>query len=429
METRGGLRELLGAEHDPANFVVFRVGFGLLAAAAAIRYVAYGWVEVLLVRPIFHFAWFGWVVEPPAAVLYGLFAAQAVAGFAIALRWLPRLWLTVWLASFGYVELIDKALYLNHYVLFTLVGATLLVTPVHRLGFDRDDACPGWVLWLLRAEFGLVWFWAGLAKINGDWLLRAEPLTTWLQARADFPLIGSVLAWDPMAYAMSWGGMVYDLLIPFLLLLPRTRRLGLAWLLVFHVAVGVLFPIGIFPWLMVLGALMFLEADWPRLLLTRPWAGSSETTAFPWAGTAAWVLVFAILALFPARFLVWGTDVNWTERGYRLAWRVLLNEKTGLVDYRVVDRESGETWRVMPSDELTELQHKQMRTQPDMIRDYALHLEQVKRQEGRDVAVYVDAFASMNGRSSQRYIRSDLDLTQPVRQLDAEGWILPLKER
>ena len=425
-EPVGTLRRALAAPCDAASLHAFRVGFGLLAAAASARFVALGWVESLLLAPRFHFAWLPWVVMPTAPVLYGLFAAQAVAGVGIAAGRRPRLWLALWLLSFGYVELLDKSLYLNHYVLFSLLGLWLLVIPLP----PGARQAPTWALWLLRAQVGTVYLWAGLAKLNSDWLLRAEPLSTWLQARMDLPMIGPLLAHDATAVVMSWGGAAYDLTIPLLLLWPRTRALGMALVIGFHLTVGALFPIGIFPALMILSATLLLSPSWPRRWLRRlpaPPAPAPATRQLRPAGTALWLVAVSVMALFPGRAALWGSDVSWTERGYRLSWRVMLNEKTGMVDYRVVEHGTGRTWRVMPSEELTMLQHKQMRTQPDMIRDYALHLHARFATQGHDVAVYADAWASLNGRPAQRLLRPDVDLTHPVAELEQAGWIVPLE--
>jgi hypothetical protein len=429
------IRVALASPVDAASLVVFRVAFGLLATVAAVRFVALGWVDELLLAPSFHFVWLDGVATPPAPVLYALFAVQALAGLGIAAGGrLARPSLAAWLLSFGYVELLDKTLYLNHYVLFTLLGLLLFALPIHRVRLRGGDEVPAWTLWLLRVQIGTVYFWAGAAKLNADWLLRAEPLATWLGARVDVPIVGPLLALPETAYAMSWGGAVYDLAIPFLLLYRRTRAVGVILVAVFHLTVGALFPIGIFPWLMIVSATLFLAPDWPRQLVRRWSLGHVERqrmwnpSALSWKGTIALGLVATTLALFPARFVLWGTDVSWSERGYRFAWRVMLNEKTGLVDYRVVERETGRIWRVMPADELTPLQHQHMRTQPDMIRDYAVHLRDAHRREGRDVAVYADAWASLNGRPTQRLLRDDLDLTQPLSQLEDAGWIVPLHD-
>ena len=60
-------------------------------------------------------------------------------------------------------------------------------------------------------------FFAGLAKINADWLLEALPLRIWLAARSDLPVAGPLLSQVWVAYAFSWFGMAYDLGIVFFL--------------------------------------------------------------------------------------------------------------------------------------------------------------------------------------------------------------------
>ena len=186
-----------------------------------------------------------------------------------------------------------------------------------------------------------------------------------------------------------------------------------------------LFPIGIFPLLMMVSATLFCRPDWPRR-----WGGGGVE---PGAAVVRaprglpWILAVALMWLIPGRFLLFDTDVNWTGRGYRFAWRVMLTEKTGMVDYRVVDQDTGRIWRTTPTPDLTPLQHQHMRTQPDMIRDYALHLARRHEAEGRRVAVYAESYASLNGRPAQRLLRPDVDLTKPLDVLWGAGWVLPLE--
>ena len=40
----------------------------------------------------------------------------------------------------------------------------------------------------------MVYVFAGLAKLNADWLLDAQPLRIWLAARSDLPIVGPLLA-------------------------------------------------------------------------------------------------------------------------------------------------------------------------------------------------------------------------------------------
>ena len=58
--------------------------------------------------------------------------------------------------------------------------------------------------------------------------MEAQPLKIWLTTGSyDLPIIGSSLMQQEwFHYFMSWGGMFYDLLIPFILLYHRTRIFG-----------------------------------------------------------------------------------------------------------------------------------------------------------------------------------------------------------
>ena len=78
------LRAALSAPVDPAGLIVFRVGFGLLAAFSAARVMWLGWVEALYVSPATHLPWIPGITTPSATALYALFWAQVVAGLGVA---------------------------------------------------------------------------------------------------------------------------------------------------------------------------------------------------------------------------------------------------------------------------------------------------------------------------------------------------------
>ena len=68
----------------------------------------------------------------------------------------------------------------------------------------------------------IVYFYGGIAKINPDWL-RGEPMRHWLQNSSDFPVVGPFLTTELAAYLFSYGGLLFDLLIGFILLSSKTR--------------------------------------------------------------------------------------------------------------------------------------------------------------------------------------------------------------
>jgi hypothetical protein len=139
--------------------------------------------------------------------------------------------------------------------------------------------------------------------------------------------------------------------------------------------------------------------------------------------------VFALIEIAaPVRHWLYPGDVSWTEEGHRFAWHMKLRTKRGSVDYRVVDRESGEEYVVDVDDtELTERQLWKMKGNPDMIWLFAQHLAAEARAEGRDVAVYADAKASLNGRPRRPLIDPSVDLSRAPRHVWTHApWILPL---
>jgi hypothetical protein len=284
------------------------------------------------------------------------------------------------------------------------------------------DRVPAWVVWALRAQLGLVYVYGGVAKLNAGWILAAQPLRIWLAASGDVPLIGPLLGRTEVAYLFSWAGIAFDLGIVPLLLWSRTRPFAYALVVVFHLLTSMLFPIGIFPWLMIGLTPIFFAPDWPRRTLARvggvaPRAGT-RVAAVRWEGAVMTVFAahLVLQTLIPLRTFAATSDVAWTEEGFRFAWRVMAMEKAGVATFRLHDPATGASWVVDPRRELTKLQATMMATQPDMIADYARHLAAEARRAGHgDVEVRADVFVALNGRPNRRFIDPDADLAHSAR--------------
>ena len=313
---------------------------------------------------------------------------------------------------------------------------------------DAPGQRPAAALWLLRGQLAAVYVFAGIAKLNGDWLLESQPLHIWLQDHTGLPLAGPFLGEAWTAYAFSWGGALFDLTIVDWLLWRRTRPFAYAALGLFHLTTYMLFPqIGVFPWLMTGAALIFLSPGWPRRVSwwlraelgtvasasSLPKRGFVERAAFPCAAmTHRWLLAIivavyvAVQVALPLRHYAYPGNVRWNEEGYRFAWRVLLTEKAGMVEYRVYHPPTSQTWRVGPEEYLTPLQAERMATQPDMILETAHIIARHFSDRGfTQVRVCADAFVTMNGMESARLIDPDVDLAKIRHGLASETWLLP----
>jgi len=284
---------------------------------------------------------------------------------------------------------------------------------------------------LFRAQIAIVYTFAGLAKANRDWLVHAQPLRIWIASKTDTPVLGPLFALDATPLVMSWAGFLFDTTIVWFLLWRRTRVAAYLAVLAFHAMTKVLFPIGMFPIIMVVSATVFFDATWPARIVAqipriRPLA--NEMHATPWISPlGAWqriaMLAFVAMQLaLPLRYAIYGGNVLWHEQGMRFSWRVMAREKNGAVTFVVRDATRGTERHVRPSQYLTAHQEREMSTQPDLILQLAKH---IAREHGGSVEIYADAVASLNGRPAVALIDPSVDLARVPDRLAAATWIAP----
>ncbi|GAB3294831.1 HTTM domain-containing protein [Hymenobacter humi] len=434
-----------------APLAVFRIAFGLLILASVVRFWAKGWIAELYLQPRFFFPYYGLeFIRPLGPYTYGLFAVCGACALLVALGWHYRLAAVGLFLSFTYIELMDKSTYLNHYYFVSLAALLLAVLPAGAYCSldaarrpDRwHDQVPRWTLDALRLLVGIVYVYAGLAKLNSDWLLAAQPLRIWLPAKNDLPVVGFLFNYPATAYVFSWFGAVYDLTVPFFLLNRLTRPYAYAAVVVFHVLTAILFPIGMFPYVMIVAALVFFPPAFHQRLLERarrllrmPAAAARAASPLVYRPRVRLVLLtglalfFAVQLLVPLRYWLYPRELFWTEEGYRFSWRVMLMEKMGQVEFKVVDSATGQTRRVNNSDHLSVLQEKMMATQADMILQFAHYLRDYYARQGvHQPQVYADTYVSLNGRLGKAYIDPTVDLAHQAESFAPKPWILPFED-
>lgn len=434
-----------------APLAVFRVFFGVMMCYSIIRFWSYGWIDTLYIQPEFFFSYYGFEwVKPLGVYTYALFAVCGIAAFFVAIGYKYRIAIVVFFLSFTYIELMDKTTYLNHYYFISCLSFLLIFLPANAW-FSVDARSnknktftyvPKWTIDSIKLLLCAVYFYAGLAKLNSDWLFEAMPLKIWLPSKYDLPLLGDLLQQEWMHYAFSWGGAAYDLAIPFLLLYKPTRWFAFILVVIFHVLTSVLFPIGVFPFVMIVSALIFFDAGFHQKIIDRiskifriktqpehcEVAASKFTFSshIPLAITGLFLLLQLIM---PWRYLAYPGELFWTEEGYRFSWRVMLMEKAGYAQFKIKDKTTGQQFYVDNSDFLTPFQEKQMSTQPDFILQYAHYLgAHFKKQNGGEIAVYVESYVALNGRLSQPYIDPEVDLLQQQETWKQREWLLPFKD-
>ncbi len=427
-----------------APLVVFRIAFGVMMFSGMLRFWSRGWIEALYIKPQFFFTYYGfeWVKPLGATGMYVVFALLALSSLFIALGFLYRYSSVLFFVLFTYVELIDKTNYLNHYYFISIVGLLLCLLPAAadfsldaRLGLTkRLQQVPRWSILTLQLQMAVVYFFAGVAKINYDWLINAMPLKLWLPSKQEVFLLGDIVSQPWAAWAFSWAGMLFDISIAFFLFNRRTVWWAYAAVVVFHVLTAILFPfIGMFPFIMIVCATIFLPATFHARLLS-PFRKIEHSIQGATLGKspahrviiAMLIIHFVIQVVLPFRHALYPGKLFYSEEGFRFSWRVMLMEKGGCVFFHVKDATTGKTYEVNNRDYLTMQQEKQMSTQPDMILQFAHHLSNVysERMKKQKVEVYAEAYVTLNGRSSTLMLDPTVNLAEERDGFSHKNWII-----
>ncbi len=127
----------------------------------------------------------------------------------------------------------------------------------------------------------------------------------------------------------------------------------------------------------------------------------------------------------PLRSFLYPGNTLWTEEGFRFSWKVMLIEKSGALEFTIVQPD-GTSTRVTPRDYLTPFQMRMVSTQPDMILQFAhVVADDYARRGLGPVRVYADAQVSWNGRRRAPLIDPQIDLVQQTDGWQHKRWILP----
>ena len=437
------LRQQLNRPVDILPLVVFRIAFGALMFASTLRFMHKGWIDALFIQPQFHFSYLGfeWVKPLNGEGMTVAFVVLVILSLCIMLGFVYRAAIAIFFILFTYIELIDQATYLNHYYFVSLVSFLLNFLPAHRyLSLDaslrpklKSRYAPAWTILLLQFQLAIVYFFAGFAKLNEDWLLHGRPMAIWLKANTGIPLIGPLFDYDWIALLFSWAAAAYDLTIVVWLAWRRTRLVAYATVIAFHLLTALLFPIGVFPYVMIVSTLIFFSGGELRSALQRfgiglpkmPRRSFHPSIHMSHRARLVLILFFALQLTLPLRHYLYPGDANWTMEGYRFAWRVMLNEKAGFATFFLVDRTTDHRQVVYGDQYLSPQQLRHMSYQPDMILQFAHFLAARHAYAGQhDLAVFAEVHVAHNGAPSKLLIDPEQNPLEASRDMFPARWIL-----
>ena len=424
---------------DNAPLLVFRVLYGLLVAAECFGAIATGWVRKTLVEPDFTFTFLGfeWLQPLPGDGMYLYFAVMGCLGIMIALGYRYRFAALGFALMWTAVYLMQKTSYNNHYYLLLLLAYLMAFLPAHRdVSLDarrrpeiRTHAMDNWVRWTIILQLFLVYTYAAVAKLYGDWL-NLNFMELLMRPKADYWLIGGLLQKPWTLWSMVVFGFLFDLLIVPALLWRPSRKYALWAAVFFHLFNSAVFQIGIFPYLSLAFLVFFFEPALIRRLFLRPKAVEIDPAPVPSRHKNLILGVlgtyFLVQLLLPLRHFAIPGDVLWNEEGHRMSWRMMLRSRSGTIGYRVVDKSSGRVYRIDLKDHLTPKQAGRVAAYPDFAWQFAQYLKAHYTKKGADVQVFVNSRVRINQGEFHPFIDPKVDLAAETwKHFSHNEWILP----
>ncbi|CAH1954167.1 unnamed protein product [Acanthoscelides obtectus] len=376
---------------------------------------------------------------------------------------------------YWYILLLDKSYWNNHSYLFGIVTILLSGSSAnHYFSLDgyfeekrKNRHVPCWNYFILKYQFFMLYFLAGLKKADMEWLegYSMQSLGNhWI-----FLPFRLFLTSDQVDYLIvHWFGFLLDLTIGFWMLIESTRPVAMVFCTMFHLMNSRLFSIGMFPYVCLATMPLFCEETWPRKLLKYFHISTNEPLPTPdciyikdgrgqsnkqkhvtWKRklVIGLLLTHCSLQVFLpySHFITQGYN-NWTKGLYGYSWDMMVHSwDTIQVVVRVVDNEFGEQFFIDP-DAWT--QNDRWNKHADMCVQYANCLkrnlmesfknnsasneQKSSRTKHRQISsenlsVYIDVWCSLNKRFQQRMYNPNYDLLKAKwSPFNPVEWLLPV---
>ncbi|XP_068776640.1 vitamin K-dependent gamma-carboxylase isoform X2 [Struthio camelus] len=388
--------------------------------------------------------------------MYLLYAVMFLGALGIMAGCCYRLSCLAFLGPYWYVFLLDKTAWNNHSYLYGLLAFQLALLGADRYWsvdglfrpHKRNAHVPLWNYTLLRAQIFIVYFIAGLKKLDADWVggySMGSLARHWLFAPFKLVLSEEMTS----LLVVHGGGLLLDLSAGFLLFFDATRPVALVFVTYFHCMNSQLFSIGMFPYTMLASSGLFCEASWPRRLCARcpSWLRRALPSTAPPRPSADCAYgsrrgrrlrarqhlaaLFTLLYVLEQFFLPYSHFItqgynNWTNGLYGYSWDMMVHSRFHQhvkITYR--DGLTGEVGYLKPG---VFTQSRRWKDHADMLKQYSACLSHLlPRYNVSQPQIYFDVWVSINDRFQQRLVDPRVDIVQaewsPWRPTP---WLLPL---
>lgn len=437
------IRTFLNAQIDGRILGIFRVIFGLFMSYEMFRYLQIDLVKNAFILPKVQLEYFDFIKVMPEPVMNMLIVVLLICSLLITFGILFRPACITLGIGYLYILLLDKSIYNNHIYLFVLLAFLLACTHAdHFLSFKKAKkekplwtTIPRWEIFIIQLQFAIVYFYGGLAKINPEWLGRMEPISSLVNNFPDDHALAFFYSQEFQIPFLIYGGLFFDLLIPFFLWFKRTRLIALIPLFIFHVSNALVFDdIGIFPYVMICSTLIFFEPD-ELPFLKKPLVNPSRklkaapVAMNPSKFTFYFLMVFFCFQfLFPFRGFFLPNNPDWSSVASKFSWHMKIQTRDiRYLAFTIQDGPENPAMEVTLNTFANPMQIMNIAADPRATVSMAKALAQEgKKRKMQNPIVKAEVLISWNGREPVYFVDPQADLSKVSYSPFAEiPWVMP----
>lgn len=436
-----------------SRLIVFRIFFGLLMMVECWGAIATGWVRETFVDVnfTFNFIGFDWTQFLVGETMYLIYVIMGFLGLMIMLGAFYRTSTIVFFTLWTLTYFMQKSHYNNHYYLLVWVSFLMILMPANnRFSVDarinnrvKQKPVYRWHYFVFQILITCVYVYAAIAKLTKGWTehhylpLRLKSSSNWFQNEFGKNFFSEFLRTQELAEFLAYAGIGFDFLIAPLLLFKPTRKLAFFTAFIFHIFNSITLQIGIFPYFaLALCVFFFNDNDINRWFLR---SKNQQNSLYEYETisplnkktTCFFVFVFSGLMVFlPLRHHLIKDDVLWTEEGHRMAWRMMLRNKSGQGSF-YVETPDGKQEKIELTKYVKPHQIHGVTSKPDVIWQFAKRLKKEYNTRGiKPIKVfYKNSKIKINDGPYLNFIDSKVDLSnEKWRYFGHQDWILPSPE-
>jgi vitamin K-dependent gamma-carboxylase len=395
----------------------------------------------ILPRTTIPFDFSDWIPVLPGKLIHIPFILQVIGALLLFTNKYSRLGALIYFLTFGYIFVLDISYYNNHFYFILLL--CLLFTLYKPVKQKSALYVPKYLLYLFQFQVIVVYFYGGIVKLNPDWLLHQEPMREML-------FLTNAHSWpESFVYVYTYGSILFDLSIGFLLLVPSTRKVAVIITILFHVLNHLMFSsggnaaIGLFPIVMISTNLLFIDPEkiqqsisrvFPSFLKneTRKKSGNQTQVTLNFKQnniTLAFIVVYVLAQLtIPLRHFFIPGNVDWTGEGFYFSWRMKIRSKKVSNTIYVKSDINAKPLKVDPYTILNTLQYKMVCEHPAAMHHFVQYLKKTGKEKMgmKDPHFYLSWKCAMNGHPAAPVVDSTIDFgSLPHNKWGRDKWILP----